>query len=82
MHYCDVANELDVIRTALAHDRDARRAEVSVTTGAGFGVVATEALALALRGNRPPDGRRGRRPCPEWPVAAETSPPAPSRCSQ
>jgi short subunit dehydrogenase-like uncharacterized protein len=54
VHYCDVANELDAIRTTLAHDRDARGAEVSVTTGAGFGVVATEALALALRGDRPP----------------------------
>lgn len=54
VHYCDVANELEAVRTTLARDRDARRTGISVTTGAAFGVVATEALALALRGKRPP----------------------------
>jgi short subunit dehydrogenase-like uncharacterized protein len=53
-HYCDVANELDAFEHTLARDDDARRSEVSVVTGAGFGVVATEALVLALRGDRPP----------------------------
>ena len=54
MHYCDVANELEALRTTLDRDRDARSAGVSVTTGAAFGVVATEGLVLALRGERPP----------------------------
>lgn len=53
VHYCDVANELDAVRATLARGPDARRAGVSVMTGAGFGVVATEALVLALRGDRP-----------------------------
>jgi len=53
-HYCDVANELDAFEHTLARDGDARRAAVSVVTGAGFGVVATEALVLALRGDRAP----------------------------
>jgi short subunit dehydrogenase-like uncharacterized protein len=54
VHYCDVANELDAVRGTLAVDDQAREARVSVLTGAGFGVVATEALVLALRGDRPP----------------------------
>jgi short subunit dehydrogenase-like uncharacterized protein len=54
VHYCDVANELGAVRGTLASDPDARRAGVSVLTGAGFGVVATEALVVALRGDRPP----------------------------
>jgi short subunit dehydrogenase-like uncharacterized protein len=54
VHYCDVANELDVFRSTLARDDIARQAGMSVVTGAGFGVVATEALVLALRGRRPP----------------------------
>jgi short subunit dehydrogenase-like uncharacterized protein len=49
-----VANELDAIRTTLSRHDDAQRAGVSVTTGAAFGVVATEALVLALRGDRAP----------------------------
>lgn len=54
VHYCDVANELDAFEHTLARDDAAREAAVSVVTGAGFGVVATEALVLALRGDRPP----------------------------
>jgi short subunit dehydrogenase-like uncharacterized protein len=54
VHYCDVANELAAVRGTLASDPDARRAGVSVLTGAGFGVVATESLVVALRGDRPP----------------------------
>jgi short subunit dehydrogenase-like uncharacterized protein len=53
-HYCDVANELDAVRGSLGSDDQARRVGVSVLTGAGFGVVATEALVFALRGDRPP----------------------------
>jgi short subunit dehydrogenase-like uncharacterized protein len=54
VHYCDVANELEAVRGALASDRHARQANASVVTGAGFGVVATEALVWALRGDRSP----------------------------
>jgi len=54
VHYCDVANELGAVQGSLASEDDARRVGVSVVTGAGFGVVATEALVLALRGDRPP----------------------------
>jgi short subunit dehydrogenase-like uncharacterized protein len=54
VHYCDVANELEAFRRTLAREDDARQAAVSVVTGAGFGVVATEALVLALRGDRLP----------------------------
>jgi short subunit dehydrogenase-like uncharacterized protein len=54
VHYCDAANELAAFQTTLGRDGDARRAEVSVVTGAAFGVVATEALVSALRGDRPP----------------------------
>jgi hypothetical protein len=53
-HYCDVANELEPFGRTLARDDDARQAGVSVVTGAGFGVVATEALVSALRGDRVP----------------------------
>lgn len=53
-HYCDVANELDAFGHILGRDDAAQLAGVSVVTGAGFGVVATEALVLALRGDRPP----------------------------
>lgn len=52
--YSDVANELDAVRATLLRGDDAQRAGVSVTTGAGFGVVATESLVLALRGDRAP----------------------------
>jgi short subunit dehydrogenase-like uncharacterized protein len=54
VHYCDVANEFEALRATLARDSDAQRAGISATTGAAFGVVATEALTLALRGDRPP----------------------------
>ncbi len=53
VHYCDVANELAALRATLARDGDARRTGMSAVTGAGFGVVATEALVLALRGELP-----------------------------
>src|ERR1700738_308421 len=53
-HYCDVANELEAVRGSLGSDDQARRVGLSVLTGAGFGVVATEALVLALRGDLPP----------------------------
>jgi short subunit dehydrogenase-like uncharacterized protein len=54
VHYCDVANELDAVCGTLARDDDAHEVGVSLVTGAGFGLVATEALVLPLRGDRPP----------------------------
>src|SRR4051812_43666783 len=46
--YVDLANELSAVRALLARDAEARRRGVSLVTGAGFGVVATETLALRL----------------------------------
>ena len=45
---------MEALLGTLARHGDAQRAGVSATTGAAFGVVATEALTLALRGDRPP----------------------------
>jgi short subunit dehydrogenase-like uncharacterized protein len=46
--YVDLANELSAVRALLDRDEEARRHEVQLVTGAGFGVVATETLALML----------------------------------
>lgn len=46
--YIDPANELQAVQTLLARDREAREKRVQLITGAGFGVVATETLALLL----------------------------------
>jgi len=46
--YVDLANELSAVRTLLEHDEEARQQGVQLVTGAGFGVVATETLALLL----------------------------------
>ncbi len=48
-HYLDLANELTAVGDVLALDPLARTAGVTVVTGAGFGVLATEALVLDLR---------------------------------
>jgi short subunit dehydrogenase-like uncharacterized protein len=47
-HYVDLANELSAARTLLDRDAEARGRGVQLVTGAGFGVVATETLALLL----------------------------------
>jgi short subunit dehydrogenase-like uncharacterized protein len=46
--YVDLANELSAVRALLDRDGEARRQGVQLVTGAGFGVVATETLALML----------------------------------
>jgi short subunit dehydrogenase-like uncharacterized protein len=55
VHYLDQANELEPVRELLELDGEARRKGVTLVTGAGFGVLATEALVIELRnGHRPP----------------------------
>jgi short subunit dehydrogenase-like uncharacterized protein len=46
--YIDLANELPAVQDLLQRDAEARRRGVVLVTGAGFGVVATETLALRL----------------------------------
>jgi saccharopine dehydrogenase (NAD+, L-lysine-forming) len=46
--YVDLANELSAVRALLERDAEARLQGVQLVTGAGFGVVATETLALML----------------------------------
>ncbi|MBV8292112.1 MAG: saccharopine dehydrogenase NADP-binding domain-containing protein, partial [Mycobacterium sp.] len=53
-HYVDLANELDAVRELLDLDAEAHDRGVTIVTGAGFGVLATEALAIKLRGEREP----------------------------
>jgi short subunit dehydrogenase-like uncharacterized protein len=48
--YVDLANELSAVRALLDRDDEARQLNVQLITGAGFGVVATETLALMLAG--------------------------------
>ena len=52
-HYVDLANELEPVRALLDLDADARSQGVTLVTGAGFGVLATETLVIGLRGDRP-----------------------------
>ena len=55
VHYLDQANELEPVRELLELGGEARRQGVTLVTGAGFGVLATEALVIELRrGQRPP----------------------------
>ncbi len=56
-HYVDLANELPPVRELLEMDSDARSAGVTLVTGAGFGVLATEALVLELADGRPAAAR-------------------------
>jgi short subunit dehydrogenase-like uncharacterized protein len=53
-HYVDLANELDAVRQLLDLNAEARDRGSTIVTGAGFGVLATEALAITLRGEREP----------------------------
>jgi len=46
--YIDIANELPAVQGSLDRDAEARREGATLITGAGFGVVATETLALLL----------------------------------
>ena len=52
-HYVDLANELEPVRALLDLDTEAKSQGVTLITGAGFGVLATEALVVELRGDRP-----------------------------
>jgi short subunit dehydrogenase-like uncharacterized protein len=52
-HYVDLANELEPVQELLDLDTDARSHGVTLVTGAGFGVLATETLVIGLRGDRP-----------------------------
>ena len=54
VHYVDLANELDPVMALLSLDRQAREAGCVLVTGAGFGVSATEAVVLAVRGEHGP----------------------------
>jgi short subunit dehydrogenase-like uncharacterized protein len=52
VHYVDQANELEPVLDLFELDDEARRGGVTLVTGAGFGVLATEALVLELRSGR------------------------------
>ena len=56
-HYADLANELEPVRELLDLDAEARSRGVTLVTGAGFGVLATEALVIELRRDRPAAAR-------------------------
>lgn len=56
-HYLDLANELPPVQDLLNLDADARDAGVTLVTGAGFGVLATEALVLELADGQPAASR-------------------------
>ena len=56
-HYVDQANELEPVQQLLELDADARGRGVTLLTGAGFGVLATEALVVELRGDGSPAAR-------------------------
>lgn len=53
-HYADLANELAPVQAVLNLNADARRAGVTLVTGAGFGVLGTEACVVELMSGRPP----------------------------
>jgi short subunit dehydrogenase-like uncharacterized protein len=52
-HYLDVSNEYSAFETVFAHDAGARRRGQTLVTGAGFGIVATEGVLMALCADRP-----------------------------
>jgi len=56
-HYLDLANELQPVQALLNMDADARNTGVTLVTGAGFGVLATEALVIELVSGRLPAAR-------------------------
>ena len=65
-HYVDLANELPPVQALLNMDADARNAGVTLVTGAGFGVLATEALVIELVSGRPAAARATVAQCPPW----------------
>jgi short subunit dehydrogenase-like uncharacterized protein len=52
--YLDLANDIATVRGLLGRDADARRNGNTLVTGAGFGVTATESLAMRLTDGHPP----------------------------
>jgi len=56
-HYVDVSAELPAAQAILAMDDEARATGRVLVTGAGFGVLATESVALQLCAGRPPAAR-------------------------
>src|ERR1700757_3605908 len=56
-HYVDLANELQPVQALLNMDADARDRGVTLVTGAGFGVLATEAHVIELCSGRPAAAR-------------------------
>jgi short subunit dehydrogenase-like uncharacterized protein len=56
-HYVDLANELPPVQAVLNMDADARSEGVTLVTGAGFGVLATETLVIELVSGRPAAAR-------------------------
>src|SRR6201998_1479097 len=56
-HYVDLANELPPVQALLDLDADGRNAGVTLVAGAGFGVLATEALVIELCSGRPAAAR-------------------------
>ena len=56
-HYVDLSNELASVQALLALHDQAVSARSTYVTGAGFGVLATESVVLALCEDRPPASR-------------------------
>jgi short subunit dehydrogenase-like uncharacterized protein len=56
-HYVDLANELPPVHALLNMDAEARSEGVTLVTGAGFGVLATEALVIELVSGQPAAAR-------------------------
>jgi short subunit dehydrogenase-like uncharacterized protein len=56
-HYVDLANELPPVQAVLNMDADAKGQGVTLVTGAGFGVLATEALVIELASGQPAAAR-------------------------
>jgi short subunit dehydrogenase-like uncharacterized protein len=48
VHYLDISGEIDVLEASFRRDDSARRAGIVICSGAGFDVVPTDCLALAL----------------------------------
>lgn len=48
VHYLDIGNELQVFRALYDLNEHAQRADVSIIPGVGFGVIATNCLALSV----------------------------------
>ena len=49
VHYLDITGEIDVLEHAFDKNESARRAGIVICSGAGFDVIPTDCLALALK---------------------------------